>query len=90
MENSCIIQAPNHTTFFKLVSEGTLYMVSIRIFSSIDLKPLAPVFLFIAFTRELFLSIIEPNQWDLEFKGSFRLNSDKMWEKVEVISKNEE
>ena len=40
--------------------------------------------------EELFLSIIEPNQWDLEHKGSFRLNSDKMWEKIEVISKQED
>ena len=40
--------------------------------------------------EELFLSIIEPNQWDLEHKGSFRLNSDKMWEKVEAISKQED
>lgn len=32
--------------------------------------------------EELFLSIIAPDQWNLEFKGSFRLNSDKMWEKV--------
>tara|TARA_B100000809_G_scaffold160296_1_gene157682 strand:- start:494 stop:925 length:432 start_codon:yes stop_codon:yes gene_type:complete len=40
--------------------------------------------------EELFLSIIEPNQWNLEHQGSFRLNSDKMWEKVELISNNEE
>jgi hypothetical protein len=40
--------------------------------------------------EELFLSIIEPNQWDLEHKGSFRLNSDKMWEKVEAISNQED
>ena len=33
--------------------------------------------------EELFLSIIAPNQWDLEHKGSFRLNADKMWEKVD-------
>ena len=40
--------------------------------------------------EELFLSIIEPNQWDLEHKGSFRLNSDKMWEKVEELTNQEE
>ena len=40
--------------------------------------------------RELYLSIIEPNQWNLEHQGSFRLNSDKMWEKVELISNNGE
>jgi hypothetical protein len=40
--------------------------------------------------EELFLSIIEPNQWDLEHKGSFRLNTDKMWEKVEADSNQEE
>jgi hypothetical protein len=40
--------------------------------------------------EELFLSIIDPNQWDLEHKGSFRLNSDKMWEKIEAISKQED
>lgn len=40
--------------------------------------------------EELFLSIIEPTQWDLEHKGSFRLNSDKMWEKIEAISKQKD
>ena len=40
--------------------------------------------------EELFLSIIEPTQWDLEHKGSFKLNSDKMWEKIEAISKQED
>lgn len=40
-------------------------------------------YLYLNKKEELFLSIIEPNQWNLEHKGSFRLNSDKMWEKVE-------
>ena len=34
--------------------------------------------------NEHFLSIIAPDQWDLEYLGSFRLNTDKMWEKVEL------
>lgn len=33
--------------------------------------------------EETFLSIIEPAQCNFEHLGSFRLNSDKMWEKVE-------
>lgn len=33
--------------------------------------------------KETFLSIIEPSQCNFEHLGSFRLNSDKMWEKVE-------
>ncbi len=39
--------------------------------------------------EELFLSIIEPAQWNLEFRGSFRLNTDKMWEKVDQPNKEE-
>ena len=38
---------------------------------------------------ELFLSIIEPSEWSIEYKGSFRLNSDKMWEKVTTETKPE-
>jgi hypothetical protein len=36
--------------------------------------------------NEHFLSIIAPTQWDLEYLGSFRLNTDKMWEKVDSVS----
>jgi len=32
--------------------------------------------------EESFLSIIAPSEWDLDHLGSFRLNSDKMWESV--------
>lgn len=32
---------------------------------------------------EPFLSIIEPTQCSFEYLGSFRLNTDKMWEKIE-------
>jgi len=32
---------------------------------------------------EPFLSIIEPAQCNFEFIGSFRLNTDKMWEKID-------
>ena len=33
--------------------------------------------------KESFLSIIPPNQCSFDYLGSFRLNSQKMWEKVE-------
>ena len=33
--------------------------------------------------KELFLSIINPEEWSFECIGSFRINSDKMWEKVD-------
>ncbi len=32
---------------------------------------------------EPFLSIIEPTQCNFEYIGSFRLNTDKMWEKID-------
>ena len=32
-------------------------------------------------TGEDFLSLISPNEWNKEHIGSFRLNSDKKWEK---------
>ena len=32
--------------------------------------------------KESFLSIISPNQCNFEHLGSFRLNFDKMWEKI--------
>ncbi|QTD39124.1 DUF2452 domain-containing protein [Polaribacter batillariae] len=32
---------------------------------------------------EPFLSIISPEQCNFEYLGSFRLNTDKMWEKIE-------
>lgn len=35
--------------------------------------------------QEPFLSIIEPAQCSFEYLGSFRLNTDKMWEKIEEI-----
>lgn len=38
---------------------------------------------------ESFLSIIAPEQCSFQHLGSFRLNSDKMWEKVESVSKKE-
>jgi len=33
---------------------------------------------------ESFLSIISPNQCSFDYVGSFRLNSDKMWEKLDA------
>ena len=33
--------------------------------------------------QETFLSIIAPEQCNFEHLGSFRLNSDKMWEKID-------
>lgn len=33
---------------------------------------------------ESFLSIITPNQCSFDYIGSFRLNSDKMWEKLDA------
>ena len=33
---------------------------------------------------ESFLSIIAPNQCSFDYLGSFRLNSDKMWEKLDA------
>lgn len=38
--------------------------------------------------NEPFLSIIAPQQCNFEYLGSFRLNTDKMWEKIESTSKN--
>ena len=40
--------------------------------------------------NEHFLSIIAPSQWDLEYLGSFRLNTDKMWEKIDLNQDTEE
>ena len=40
--------------------------------------------------QESFLSIIAPNQCNFQHLGSFRLNSDKMWEKLESTSNQEE
>lgn len=34
--------------------------------------------------QETFLSIIQPEQCNFEYLGSFRLNSDKMWEKSDA------
>ena len=36
--------------------------------------------------KESFLSIISPNQCSFHHLGSFRLNSDKMWEKLDSVS----
>ena len=36
--------------------------------------------------KESFLSIIPPNQCAFYHLGSFRLNSDKMWKKIDSIS----
>ncbi|WP_405563520.1 DUF2452 domain-containing protein [Polaribacter sp. Asnod6-C07] len=35
--------------------------------------------------NEPFLSIIAPEQCSFEYLGSFRLNTDKMWEKIEEL-----
>lgn len=40
--------------------------------------------------NEPFLSIIAPDQCSFEYLGSFRLNTDKMWEKIEDISNLDE
>jgi hypothetical protein len=40
--------------------------------------------------QESFLSIIAPNQCNFQHLGSFKLNSDKMWEKLESTSNQEE
>ena len=37
--------------------------------------------------KESFLSIISPEQCNFDYLGSFRLNTDKMWEKIEFPSK---
>lgn len=34
-------------------------------------------------SNEEFLSLIEPNEWHVKYIGSFRLNSDGRWEKVD-------
>ena len=34
--------------------------------------------------EESFLSIIAPNQCNFDYVGSFRLNSDKLWEKLDA------
>lgn len=31
---------------------------------------------------EIFLSLIEPKEWNMEFIGSFRYNYDNKWEKI--------
>ena len=40
--------------------------------------------------KEPFLSIISPEQCNFEYIGSFRLNTDKMWEKLDVKSNSED
>lgn len=39
--------------------------------------------------NEPFLSIIAPEQCKFEYLGSFRLNTDKMWEKIESTPNQE-
>lgn len=39
--------------------------------------------------NEPFLSIIAPEQCSFEYLGSFRLNTDKMWEKIDNQSNKE-
>jgi len=39
--------------------------------------------------NEPFLSIIAPEQCSFEYLGSFRLNTDKMWEKIDDESNKE-
>ena len=36
--------------------------------------------------KESFLSIISPEQCNFDYLGSFRLNTDKMWEKIETFT----
>ena len=40
--------------------------------------------------KEPFLSIISQEQCNFEYIGSFRLNTDKMWEKLDVKSNSED
>lgn len=35
-------------------------------------------------SQGLVLSMVEPSEWDLEFIGSFRLNTDRCWESVDL------
>ncbi|WP_394746816.1 DUF2452 domain-containing protein [Spongiimicrobium salis] len=35
--------------------------------------------------QEAFLSVIAPHECNFDFVGSFRLNADKMWEKIQSI-----
>lgn len=36
----------------------------------------------------IFLSIISPNECNFQFKGSFKLNEDKMWIRLDTETKN--
>lgn len=38
--------------------------------------------LYIKKNKQTFLSIISPNECSFKYKGSFKLNDDKIWEKV--------
>lgn len=40
-------------------------------------------FLYESATRGLFLSLISPEECNFDFKGSFKLNEDKMWIRVD-------
>lgn len=37
--------------------------------------------------RKIFLSIISPNECNFDFKGSFKLNEDKMWVRLDSKGK---
>jgi hypothetical protein len=45
-------------------------------------------YLYLNKNKEHFLSIIAPEQCNFEFLGAFRLNTDKMWEKITVVNNN--
>lgn len=38
--------------------------------------------LYVGTDEKLFLSIIPPNDWNMEHRGSFRFTSDAIWERV--------
>jgi len=38
--------------------------------------------LYVGPTDKLFLSLIAPHEWTMEFKGSFRYTSDNIWERI--------
>jgi hypothetical protein len=42
--------------------------------------------LYIKENKQTFLSIIAPNECNFEYKGSFKLNDDKIWEKIHRTS----
>ena len=40
--------------------------------------------LYVNGSNELFLSIIEPGEWSMEYKGSFKFTTDNIWERVDL------